>query len=139
MAIPAHIPVYREPLAPSYAIKTYILHVSGLCQMQWDYKLDWPDGQQPKLWIYAYRCFQRNDYSDEFKEVDQVPFNVPTWEDLILAISQHAASLLYSSATVVGPLVTVTKDYTAGAEEAAKKRYDMGKYRKMMQAGQASE
>jgi len=107
--------------------------------MQWDYILDWPGDGQPKLWIYAYRCFQRNDSSEEFREVDQIPFDVPVWDDLLSGICQHAASLLYSSATVVGPLVPVTKDYKIGAEEAAKKHYDMHKYRKMMQTDRGSE
>jgi len=139
MAIPAHIPVYREPLAPCYSIKTYVLHVSELCQMQWDYELEWPDGEQPKLWIHAYRCFQRNDPSEEFKAVDNVPFDVPVWHDLIVEISKHASSLLFSSARIVGPLVPVTSEYEFGAKEAAKKRYDMRKYREMMQANRTSE
>jgi hypothetical protein len=137
--IPAHIPAYREALAACSSIKTYVLHVSELCQMQWDYKLDWPDDQQPKIWIYAYRCFQRNDHSEEFKEVDQVPFDVPVWDDLIVAISHHAASLLYSSARIVGPLINVKRNYAIGAKEAANKRYDMRKYRKMMLANRSSE
>jgi len=139
MTIPAHIPVHREPLTTCPSIKTYVMHVSELCQMQWDYILDWPNDQQPKLWIYAYRCFQRNHHSDEFKEVDQAPFDVPVWDDLIVAISHHAASILYSSAHIVGPLIPVTKDYEIGAAEAANKRYDMRDFRKMMLANQRFE
>jgi hypothetical protein len=45
--------------------------------MQWDYIVDWPGDEQPKLWIYAYRCFQWNHSSEEFREVDQIPFDVP--------------------------------------------------------------
>jgi hypothetical protein len=40
-------------------------------------------------------------------------------DDLLSGICQHAASLLYLSATVVGQLVPVTTDYKIGAEEAA--------------------
>ena len=139
MDIPAHIPVYREPLAPSFSLKTYVLHVSELCQMQWDYILDWPDNEQPKLWICAYRCFQRSDSGEEFQEVDSIPFDVPVWDDVIAGICQDAAGVLYSSARVVGALVPVTSDYKFGAEEAAKKCYDMRKYRTMMQADQKSK
>jgi hypothetical protein len=33
---------------------------------------------------------------EEFKEVDQIPFDVPAWDDLLIGICQHVAGLLYS-------------------------------------------
>ena len=56
-----------------------------------------------------------------------------------LLVSVKTPQVSYRRASVVGPLISVTNDYKFGAEEAAKKRYDMRKYRKMMQADQKSK
>jgi hypothetical protein len=131
MKIPEDLPVYREPFSGCPSIQTYTSHINALCQLQWDYVVDWPDGERPKIWICAYRCFQRTESSAEFRQVDQVPFDVPVWEELIRDIAQHAAEILYASAQIVGPIVQVSANYRHGAEEASNKRYDMGKYREM--------
>ena len=133
MEIPAHLAVYRPPLSRRSSFQTFTLHVNSLCQFQWDYIIDWPCMKQPKIWIFAYRCFQREHASAEFNEVDQIPFDVPVWEGLIQRITRHAAEVLYSSAEVVGPLTPVASDFEVGAGEASEKRYDMQKYREMSQ------
>lgn len=139
MRIPGHLPVYREPFTACPSMNTYTMHINELCQLQWDYTLDWPDGEQPKLWIFTYRCFQRADASAQFEEVDQAPYDIPLWEEVLTGISHHAAGVLYGSMKVVGPIVATSRDYGSGAEEAASKRYDMKKYRSMMLGGRQSK
>jgi hypothetical protein len=76
--------------------------------------------------------------SAEFQAVDNVPFDVPVWADLVRDIAHHAAETLYWSSTIVGPIVPVSAGYTKGAAEASTKRYDVRKYRQMKLAGRKS-
>jgi hypothetical protein len=114
-------------------MKTYTWHISPLCQLQWDYRLDWPTGVHPTVWIFAYRCYQRGEGDAEFQLADSVAFDIPIWEDVIRQISHQLAEELYATAKIVGPIVATSPDYPIGAEEASKKRYDMSKYRTLMQ------
>jgi hypothetical protein len=133
MRFPPHLPVYRAPVSECPSFHTFTLHVNALCQFQWDYTIDWPGATQPKIWIFGYRCFQREESTGEFRQVDQIPFDVPVWDGLIQHITRHAAETLYNSAEVVGDLSPVTPTFEAGAAEASEKRFDMRKYREMSQ------
>jgi hypothetical protein len=138
MTMPAHLPVYREPLKDCSSMQTYTWHISPLCQLHWDYSLDWPTGVQPRIWVFAYRCYQRAEAAAEFQLVDSVPLDIPVWEDVIRQISRQLAEELYATAKIVGPIVPASPDYPIDAEEAAKKRYDMSKYRKQIQGPKRS-
>jgi hypothetical protein len=139
MKIPAHLRVYRDPLIENSALQTYTLQINALCQFQWDYILDWPAGEAPKIWISTYRCFQRMESSAEFQIAENVPFDIPVWDEVVRGIAQAVAEVLYRSCRIVGPIVPVSADYHTGAEEAANKRFDMHKYRAMKLGGRTSE
>jgi hypothetical protein len=113
---------------------TFTHHVSELCQLQWDYIMEWQTGVEPRLWICAYRCFQRNDCFEQFEATDNAPFNIPLWPEILNAITAELAGRLFNAVQVVGQLVRVDSNYAVGAEEAARKRYDMRQYRTMMLA-----
>jgi hypothetical protein len=127
--------VFREPLRAPEVLHTFIWfdEQHSLFQMQWDYRIEWPAGGTPEIRIYSYRCFQRRSREEEYKLLERDASDVPMTQQILAGITKQAAEILHATATVKGSLQLLPEYFTSGASEAARKRYDLRLYRKMLQ------
>jgi hypothetical protein len=125
--------IYRKPLESTGRLHVYVWNEHELVQMQWVYCVEWSNDGPPKIWITSYTCFQRQDPSAQFEEVDAIPFDIPMSEGLLYRLAEHAGKELYSRAVIVGSLKTVPQNFLGRAQEAAKKGYDLKLLREMSQ------
>jgi hypothetical protein len=125
--------IFREPLEGDNGYYVYTWNEPNLFQMQWSYGVEWPAGGKPTIWIHSYRCWQRPTMEEPWKEVENLPFDIPMSDSILSRLTGHAAQQLYSRSVVVGSMKPVPEDFLAWAEEAAGKRYDGRLLREMGQ------
>jgi hypothetical protein len=125
--------IFREPLEGDDGYYVYNWNEPNLFQMQWTYNIEWPAGGKPTIWIHSYQCWQRATMEDAWKEVENLPFDIPMSDSILHRLTEHAAQQLYSRSVVVGSMKSVPENFLARAEEAAGKRYDVKLLRKMGQ------
>jgi hypothetical protein len=125
--------IFREPLESDNGYYVYTWNEPNLFQMQWSYGVEWPASGKPTIWIHSYRCWQRPTMEEPWKEVENLPFDIPMSDSILSRLTGHAAQQLYSRSVVVGSMKPVPEDFLAWAEEAAEKRYDGRLLREMGQ------
>jgi hypothetical protein len=114
--------IFREPLECSGRLCVYTWTQHSLFQMQWLYSIEWTEGAKfPKIWIMSYRCMQRETPDAPFREVDQIPFDVPMSEAILSLLAEHAGKELFRRSLVVGSLKPVPQNFLVRAEESAAK------------------
>jgi hypothetical protein len=125
--------IFRAPLEGDNGYYVYTWNKANLFQMQWSYGVEWPAGGKPTIWIHSYTCWQRPTMAEPWKEVENLPFDIPMSDAILGLLTAHAALQLYSRSVVVGSVKAVPENFLARAEEAAGKRYDVKLLREMCQ------
>lgn len=81
--------IFRQPLESLGRLCTYTWNEHWLFQMQWVYSIEWPEGgENPKMWIVSYTCWQRETPDEPFKQVNQIPFDVPMSESILYRLAE---------------------------------------------------
>jgi hypothetical protein len=102
-------------------------------QLQWDYQIEWPSGERPRIKLLRYRSFQENPESKKAELVEDISEDIPVNELVIMNIAKHAAGYIYANSDLDGNWRFADRTLFDGSAEAAKKRFSLASFRQMVQ------